>query len=62
MQYSCTYVYTYVYACNSSVRESMVLYGGNRLYMLSEGTDVCNVKAEKKVTIVTLRESWQLNN
>lgn len=40
----------------------MVLYGGNRLYMLSEGTDVCNVKAEKKVTIVTLRESWQLNN
>ena len=45
-----TYVYIYVYACTSSVWESMVLYGVTRLCVLSEGTDVHIVKSEKKVS------------
>lgn len=44
-----TYAYLYVRSYNSSVWESMVLYGDTGLYMLSEGTDVCVVTSEKKV-------------
>lgn len=40
--------YTYVYACNSRVRENKMLNGVAGLYLLSEGTAGGTVKSEKK--------------